>query len=620
MTKYKTILQSKAELIKGDGDTFKAIAAPIKEKYGFDLRPQIDLLYLRSCLVSAGTKAGINENDDIFTREEAWGARHTPVLKPFNWEHQDKDIVGVIYTVQARDLEGNLLDMNTEKAPECDFDLWTEAVIFKLIHSDRAKEIEERAQAGKLFVSMEAWFDDYDYGFYNPNEKIEKIIARTQSTNFLDKHLRAYHGVGKYVDPDAGKEVRIGRVLKSITFGGCGLVSKPANKRSVISDVGQPKSEAIDYSNDQIGILLQRLQEIEASKTIESNLTGDFYMNTQTNTDIKLAISEALDKRDQERAKASEVESLRTKATVAEQKVGDLEKQINSLSEINAAKDHQITALNVQIQEFNKAVDELVGQAAAGATSSTPAEIATIDSAIAQKSGDAVFKAKLSWLEKSYAHLSTRAQRAEELEIELAKAVQIVREQEVRGLFGDNVSQEAVDLFVSHAANLSDEEYETWRDQQELLVIELSKGAKKMEDKKAMDKEEMMKMKMMKMKKGAANAFKDLLEKKKSEGADLVSVETHIINPPTGGHTINSGVNPASIKTPRHKIAGSTTNDPAEALDNVEEQDSINFAGASLVGDEGTGANPFKVLASEITGYGKKSEKTEPKDGFNPIQ
>lgn len=620
MSKYKTILHSKAELVRGDSETFKAIAAPIKEKYGFDIKPQIDLLYLRSCLVSAGTKAGINENDDIFTREEAWSARHTPVLKPFNWEHQDKDIVGVIYTVQARDLEGNLLDMNSEEVPSKDFDLWTEAVVFKLIHADRAKEIEQRAQAGNLFVSMEAWFDDYDYGFYNLNEKIEKIIARNQSTNFLDKHLRAYHGVGKYVDPDAGKEMRIGRVLKSITFGGCGLVSKPANKRSVISDVGQPKSEAIDYSNDQIELLLQRLQEIEASKTIESNLTGEILMNTQPNTDIKSAISEVLDKREQERAKASEFETLRSKAAVAEQKVGELEKQVNALSEMNASKDNQIDALNSRIEEFNKAVDELVGQAAAGATSSTPAEIAAIDTAIAAKTGDAVFQAKLSWLEKSYAHLASRAQRAEELETELAKAVQIVREQEVRNLFADNVSEEAIELFVSHASALSDEEYETWRDQQELLVIELSKGAKKMEKKKEMDKEEMMKMKMMKMKKGAANAFKDLLEKKKSEGSDLVSVETHIINPPTGGHTIDSKVNPAAIKTPRHKIAGSTTNDPAEVLDNVEEQDSINFAGASLVGDEAGEVNPFRVLASEITGYGKKSEKTEPKDGFNPIQ
>jgi hypothetical protein len=618
MSKYKTILQAKAELIKGDSDTFKAIASPIKEKYGFEIKPQIDLLYLRSCLVSAGTRAGINENDDIFTREEAWAARHTPVLKPFNWEHQDKDIVGVIYTVQARDLNDNLLDMSSDKVPDQDFDLWTEAVIFKLIHPDRAREVEQRSATGSLFVSMEAWFDDYDYGFYNANEKIEKIIARNQNTNFLDKHLRAYHGVGKYVDPEAGKEMRIGRVLKSITFGGCGLVSKPANKRSVISDVGQP-NQVSDYSNDQIEVLLQRLQEIEASNK-KSNLTGDYYMNIQNNTDIKVAISEVLEKRDQERAKASETETLRSKAAVAEQKVSELEKQVNSLSEMNAAKDNQITALNTKIDEFNKAVDELVGQAAAGATSSTPPEIAAIDSAIAQKTGDAVFQAKLSWLEKSYAHLSSRAQRAEELEGELAKAVQIVREQEVRTLFGENLSAEALDLFVSHASELNDEEYETWRDQQELLVIELSKGAKKMEDKKAMDKEEMMKMKMMKMKKGGPNAFKDLLQKKKSEGADMVSVETHIINPPTGGHTINSGVNPASIKTPRHKIAGSTTNDPAEVLENVEEQDSINFAGASLVGDEGAEANPFRVLASEITGYGKKSEKTEPKDGFNPIQ
>src|SRR5689334_5727353 len=155
--KYKTAVIAKANLIKPKSEAFKTVASSLKDKYGFDLKPQMDLLYLESCLVSAGTRAGVNDNDDIFTREEAWAARHTPVLKPFNWQHHDKDIVGVIYTVQARDLNGNVLDISSENVPETDFDLWTEAVIFRLIHPDRANEIETRSKANDLFVSMEAW-------------------------------------------------------------------------------------------------------------------------------------------------------------------------------------------------------------------------------------------------------------------------------------------------------------------------------------------------------------------------------------------------------------------------------------------------------------------------------
>src|SRR6185436_11319449 len=231
---YKTQLLSKAKIVQPKSDSFRTIAASLKDKYGFDLKPQMDLLYLESCFVSAGSKAGVNDNDDIFTREEAWNARHTPVLKPFNWQHEDKNIVGVIYTVQARDLNGNILDINSNKVPEIDFDLWTEAVIFRLIHPDRAREVEARAKANDLFVSMEAWFDDYGYGLCNSNG-VAKVVARNEQTAYLDKHLRACGGGGKFIDPDSGNEMRIGRVLRSITFGGCGLVDHPANKRSVIT-------------------------------------------------------------------------------------------------------------------------------------------------------------------------------------------------------------------------------------------------------------------------------------------------------------------------------------------------------------------------------------------------
>jgi hypothetical protein len=194
--KYKTILTAKADIITPNSEEFKAVASSLKDKYGFDLKPQMDLLYVRSCLVSAGNSIGVNQNDDIFTRESAWAARHTPVMKPMNWQHQDTDILGVMYSVEARDTEGNILDISDDTVPDIDFDLWTEAAVFSLIYPHRADEIEARAAKGELFVSMEAWFDNYDYGIYDGSGKLTHTIARNKDTNFLDKHLRANQGTG----------------------------------------------------------------------------------------------------------------------------------------------------------------------------------------------------------------------------------------------------------------------------------------------------------------------------------------------------------------------------------------------------------------------------------------
>ena len=277
--KYRTTLTAKAELLKPNTDEFKSVASTIKDRYGFELKPQMDLLYVRSCLVSAGSSVGVNDNDDIFTREEVWAARHTPVLKPFNWQHEDKDIVGVMYTVQARDLNGEVLDINDETVPDCDFDLYVEAAIFRLIHEDRAAEIEARSRANNLFVSMEAWFDDYSYGLFNAEDQsLARTVARNEKTSFLDKCLRANSGAGVYRDPENNQDMRIGRVLRSITFGGCGFVDRPANKRSVI-EATEPMNSFAEQDSEIERLLKMVLDSQGEVVTEEVTL-----MNSQANS------------------------------------------------------------------------------------------------------------------------------------------------------------------------------------------------------------------------------------------------------------------------------------------------------------------------------------------------
>ena len=60
-----------------------------------------------------------------------------------------------------------------------------------------------------------------------------KLLARNEGSAFLTKHLRAYGGTGEY------EGYKIGRSLRDIAFSGKGLVSKPANPRSVILDASR---------------------------------------------------------------------------------------------------------------------------------------------------------------------------------------------------------------------------------------------------------------------------------------------------------------------------------------------------------------------------------------------
>jgi len=620
--KYKTILTAKAQVVQPHTDDFKAIASSLKDTYGFDLKPQMDLLYVRSCLVSAGPGVGVNDNDDIFTREEAWAARQSPVLKPFNWQHNDKDILGVIYTVQARNTDGDILDISDETPPDCDFDLWVEAAIFSLIHEARAAEIQSRAKAGTLFVSMEAWFDDYSYGLCQSDKSI-KVLSRNQSTAFLEKHLRATGGPGVYRDPESNQDVRIGRVLKCVTFGGCGFVDRPANKRSVIEAVGPMNSLAERDHESEVRLLLQKVLECVEDNRMNANANTD--KPAKAGDDIGAAVESVLDRREKAAAAEKAQQELVARADNATKQSQELQTKVGELSEANKAKEAQVETLNKQLSDYNELVSQLVKeQAAAGATSSTPAEISAIDAA---KDGDAAFKAKLAWLQKSMSSLKARAARADELEKQLAEAESVVREQEVRALLEDVISPEALEHFVTHASKLSVEAYSQWRDEKELMVLEIAAKKPPFPPKKpAKPGEEVVEEEAKPADKGCANLFAALLNKRRSESAfpdtmNNLPNEPKLINQPTGPG-VNSGVNSGQLRTPRHKIAGSAGTDPAKKLEDAQAEGGVSLAGAQTR-DDGEGVSPFRVLANLVaeTRETKEDEKQgEKRPGFDPVQ
>ena len=243
---------------------------------------QIDLYYLRSILVSTGW----NKNDDVFDPSELWNARKTPEDKPFNFMHNEKDIIGHITGNMVVDFDGNEIEESTPEVPS-EFNILTTSVIYTSWTEEEQKErmskIVSEIKDGKWFVSMECLFPAFDYALIDSNGKTN-VIPRNEASAFLTKHLRAYGGTGKY------QNYQVGRLLRNLSFSGKGLVSKPANPRSIILEgnkfFDESKAHAIeihsikekemsDNLNQQISDLQKELSEAKAAnETLKSELVA----------------------------------------------------------------------------------------------------------------------------------------------------------------------------------------------------------------------------------------------------------------------------------------------------------------------------------------------------------
>ena len=153
----------------------------------------------------------------------------------------EDDIIGHITGSYVVDQDGNRLEQ--EEKPD-QFDIVTQAVLYTSWSGEEKRErmnkIIAEIEEGKWFVSMECLFPAFDYALQSA-EGETKVIERNEASAFLTKHLRAYGGEGTY------ENYRIGRLLRNLAFSGKGLVSKPANPRSIILD----KSEYFDESKSQ---------------------------------------------------------------------------------------------------------------------------------------------------------------------------------------------------------------------------------------------------------------------------------------------------------------------------------------------------------------------------------
>lgn len=263
-----------SQLIKSDMSTvdtekvLKSVAGMLDGK-------NFDLYYIQSILASVGA----NKNDDWFLPEEIWAARNTPIHKQLNYMHSETEIIGAITDSILLDVQGNVIsDENNVSQIK---DIATQAVIWTHWGDEALKnkvsKIIASIEKRELFVSMEALFKKFDYMLVKGD--VVKLIPRNQDTAFLTKYLRAFGGSGEY---DGNK---IYRVLRDFTFSGKGIVSDPANPRSIIDDslfdnqdvnkLTSSKAETIMENTFEKEVAELKAQLVEANKTIASMKTAE---------------------------------------------------------------------------------------------------------------------------------------------------------------------------------------------------------------------------------------------------------------------------------------------------------------------------------------------------------
>jgi hypothetical protein len=204
-------------------------------------------------------------------------------------------------------------------------------------------EIEE----GKWYVSMECLFSGFDYALSNENG-IAKVLARNEDSAFLTKHLRSYGGTGEY------QGYKIGRALREISFSGKGLVSKPANPRSIIF---APKSIATFIVNDEINNFSIGENVMSDNVTLEKQLAelkAELASAKQENKTIKAQIEEAKDKEI-----ASKIQAYESLVEEKNQTVAEMEETIKATQAKIAELEDALTRSTEQLTVAMKDMEEM---------------------------------------------------------------------------------------------------------------------------------------------------------------------------------------------------------------------------------------------------------------------
>jgi uncharacterized coiled-coil protein SlyX len=318
----------------------------IIERVVAENKDQIDLFYLESVLVSTGW----NKNDDVFLADATWEARNTPEDKQFNYMHDENDIIGHITGSYVLSKDGKRVD-DAEFPPE-EFDIITQAVLYNSWtnpeNRERMESIIAEIEQGKWYVSMECLFAGFDYALMDEKGRA-KLLPRNEASAFLTKHLRSYGGTGEY------QGYKVGRALRQISFSGKGLVSKPANPRSIILS---QKSLAFNINNEisDFSIGENKMSDTTALEKQLADVRAELASAKEENKVIKAQIEEAKDKEF-----AAKISDLENTVAEKEQSVAEMEETIKStqariaeLEDALAKSSEQLSAAMKNMEDMKK--------------------------------------------------------------------------------------------------------------------------------------------------------------------------------------------------------------------------------------------------------------------------
>ena len=353
---------------------------------------QIDLYYIKSILVSTGW----NKNDDVFAPEATWSARTTPEDKQFNLMHDENNIIGHITGSYVVDRNG--ADIADDTQPD-DFDIITEAVLYnswtKPENRERMSQIIAEIEEGKWFVSMECLFAGFDYALLDDNGG-SKLLERNESSAFLTKHLRAYGGNGEY------EGYQVGRCLRDISFSGKGLVSKPANPRSVILDASRAFS--LNSNSTILTSFPEGDNDMSDTNLLEKQLAemkSELASVKEENATLREQISTASEKEASEAAaKLEETVAEKDEAIKAlEVSVAEKESSLTELQETLEAKNNEFVE---KMKELKKMKDEKKAEARKSALLDLGLEAEEAEESLASYSefDDATFDAIIAAMKK----------------------------------------------------------------------------------------------------------------------------------------------------------------------------------------------------------------------------
>lgn len=298
-----------------------------------------DLYYVQSILVSSSW----NKNDDIFDKNEVWVAKNTPEDKPTNLEHNESLIIGHITSNWPITEDGILIDQDTpaENLPE-KYHILTGSVIYRGFSNpdlrERAEKLISEIENGTKYVSMECFFNGFDYGVLNTQTNEYKVLARNEETAHLTKYLRSYGGMGQH------DKYKLGRVLRNITFTGKGFVDKPANVDSIIFTKNLISEHNIA---SHLGDKIEKKEKITilGVSTSQSNIKSENKTMSLENEVVEPQTEAAeMPKECAEATEAvmSQISELNTQ--ISELKSANEQLQA-SLAELTQTKDNEITAL-----------------------------------------------------------------------------------------------------------------------------------------------------------------------------------------------------------------------------------------------------------------------------------